>query len=604
MSLRVWMPLNGDLRNQGLSILTATNSGATIDNNGKIGKCYSFTTSQLIQATLPNQVTSPIGSLSCWVKFNAFPASGAFLCLLKLGNVGTGFGSSFLSLWISNGSIYVVVKGKDPVEADYITNPLSTNIWYHLTITYDGTIAKIYSNGIQIYSKSLTGGSLTSANYFLVGANNAGTAISPNPNYGLNGYLNDVRYYDHALSAREVEEISKGLILHYKLDDERYEGTINRCSPTSQWWWINSGSGTKTENNTTIPNPPTATSTFSVLGTSASSLGIGVGTTVVNLPSKTISASVYVWLDGPQSAQSIYLRSSKTDSVACYLKYKGSQNPQQWPKQKWIRVTADNYTTPSDATTFWICTYVTQTDEFRALNGWQIEEKDHVTPYVRGTRTPTTVYDSSGYGNHGSIVGSLSAAASSPKFSHAMIFNGSNSAVAAGRGAMVTDAITISCWGYMDDWSGYTRILSCTQNGGWNFEPQSDTLQFACGTGVSSNTYKTVRSITLLSTFTAGWHHIVGTYDGLALKLYIDGILDNSTTAYSTKTPLFYHETNGIFVGAESYTTTTTPTTPYFNGKISDVRIYATALNASQVADLYRSSKIVNSDGTVSPREV
>ena len=42
MSLIVWLPLNGDLENQGLSNITITNNGATVDNNGKIGKCYRF----------------------------------------------------------------------------------------------------------------------------------------------------------------------------------------------------------------------------------------------------------------------------------------------------------------------------------------------------------------------------------------------------------------------------------------------------------------------------------------------------------------------------------------------------------------------------------
>jgi hypothetical protein len=40
------------------------------------------------------------------------------------------------------------------------------------------------------------------------------------PNYQLKGYLNDVRIYDHCLSPKEVKEISKGLVLHYKMDDK------------------------------------------------------------------------------------------------------------------------------------------------------------------------------------------------------------------------------------------------------------------------------------------------------------------------------------------------------------------------------------------------
>lgn len=42
MSLQVWLPLDGDLYNQGLTEAILDNHNATIDNNGKIGKCYSF----------------------------------------------------------------------------------------------------------------------------------------------------------------------------------------------------------------------------------------------------------------------------------------------------------------------------------------------------------------------------------------------------------------------------------------------------------------------------------------------------------------------------------------------------------------------------------
>jgi hypothetical protein len=43
MSLRVWLPLTGNLENKGLLTLTSPNNvGAVINSSGKIGSCYSF----------------------------------------------------------------------------------------------------------------------------------------------------------------------------------------------------------------------------------------------------------------------------------------------------------------------------------------------------------------------------------------------------------------------------------------------------------------------------------------------------------------------------------------------------------------------------------
>lgn len=141
------------------------------------------------------------------------------MCLLKVGGVGSGYGAGVLCLWLESGVIYVNIKGSDPAGADKINHTLTTGVWYHIAATYDGATAKIYLNGTEIYSKVLTkSGTLSTISCFLVGASNAGTIASPSPNYGLNGYINDARFYDHCLSSKEVEELARGLVLHYKLD--------------------------------------------------------------------------------------------------------------------------------------------------------------------------------------------------------------------------------------------------------------------------------------------------------------------------------------------------------------------------------------------------
>ena len=77
MSLQVWLPLNGDLRNQGLSDLSFSGEErfVTVDNNGKIGKCYhnsgfynnGFTAGGLISDKEINLGQNQ--SMFCWFKF-------------------------------------------------------------------------------------------------------------------------------------------------------------------------------------------------------------------------------------------------------------------------------------------------------------------------------------------------------------------------------------------------------------------------------------------------------------------------------------------------------------------------------------------------------
>ena len=103
---------------------------------------------------------------------------------------------------------------------------------------------------------------------------------------------------------------------------------------------------------------------------------------------------------------------------------------------------------------------------------------------------------------------------------------------------------------------------------------------------------------TSLSDLTSGWHHFVGTYDGFSTKIYIDGVLEGTNAAYTTKTPIFYNANNGMFIGAEAAGSLTSPYGTYFKGKMSDVRIYATALSDEDILELYNTSAFITDNGT------
>jgi len=97
---------------------------------------------------------------------------------------------------------------------------IAQNIWSHVAITRHGNTLKVYVNGELKATKSdATLANKTSSSFIRLGDDyRGGTSVS------YMGYMNDARIYDHCLSQKEVEEIAKGLVLHYKLDQNSMGG--------------------------------------------------------------------------------------------------------------------------------------------------------------------------------------------------------------------------------------------------------------------------------------------------------------------------------------------------------------------------------------------
>ena len=231
-------------------------------------------------------------------------------------------------------------------------------------------------------------------------------------------------------------------------------------------------------------------------------------------------------------------------------------------------------------------------------------------PFNVNTNTSGTLIDYSGYGNNGTISGTFSTdnALVSPRYSHYTNFNGSSYIyLTTNARAKIKDEISVGCWAYMSNWDLFRtknyRLCSCTETGGWSLYPNGGTgatavFAFLIGTGASSNTYK-VAAGPKPADIPAGWHHFMGTYDGLTTKLYIDGELRGTASSLTTKTPIFYNANNSVMIGVEAQGNLNNPTGNKFNGKMSDFRIYASALSAEDVLDLYNTSAYIYDNGTV-----
>lgn len=84
-----------------------------------------------------------------------------------------------------------------------------------------------------------------------------------------------------------------------------------------------------------------------------------------------------------------------------------------------------------------------------------------------------------------------------------------------------------------------------------------------------------------------GWHHVVGTYDGHTLRLYVDGQLASVTPGKAKAIPRGHNFWVGKSQGTEQYTKNA-----HFAGMVDDVRVYDRALAPAEVLEHYRTTHV------------
>jgi hypothetical protein len=207
--------------------------------------------------------------------------------------------------------------------------------------------------------------------------------------------------------------------------------------------------------------------------------------------------------------------------------------------------------------------------------------------------------DLSGNGNDGSL--GLMSTSSSPtpgKIGQAMTFNGSRNyiTVSSTLNNSISTQVSVSAWIKANEssFAENTGIINEAYLG-------DDTVKFAIAgntggnpTGVSAGFYDGSwhRVEQSGSIQFAQWQHVVGTYDGAKLRIYINGALSATVD-----------DTAGLPPGTEEWRIGRRWDLPdYFNGVIDDVRIYNRALSAQEIKQLYNlgQSKVAHSNTIIS----
>ena len=78
------------------------------------------------------------------------------------------------------------------------------------------------------------------------------------------------------------------------------------------------------------------------------------------------------------------------------------------------------------------------------------------------------------------------------------------------------------------------------------------------------------------------WHHVVGVYDGITAKIYVDKVLVGSTS----KSGNLQTNTNRVNIGRNPIGDAVNGER-YWNGKLDEVMIWNRALSSSEISSLY-----------------
>ena len=208
MSLLAWYPLNGNTVNYGVGEATPTVATTPAYINGVFGKAMNTGALNWTAAQTKKLLNNNEFSLAFWIYVNTEPPASGNTSHRLFGNDGGSSGRQFtLFLYPNCNSFHWSWGGSctSGSTSGVISNCIPSYTWTHVCITYKNPNAIVYINGVQkgTFSTTATAESYEFATSVLV-------------NYSVL-YRQDFRFYDHALSLKEVKEISKGLGLHFGL---------------------------------------------------------------------------------------------------------------------------------------------------------------------------------------------------------------------------------------------------------------------------------------------------------------------------------------------------------------------------------------------------
>ncbi|MGA2506302.1 MAG: LamG domain-containing protein [Chitinispirillaceae bacterium] len=189
----------------------------------------------------------------------------------------------------------------------------------------------------------------------------------------------------------------------------------------------------------------------------------------------------------------------------------------------------------------------------------------------------TTLIDSSGNGNTAYINTATRVAGVN---GNALSFNGSNDYAYANNSASlnIINQITIECWVNTRTLSGHQTIFRKTDAYGLGIGSGGNIGFFIFD---SPGSWHGSWNLSSQALQTLQWYHIAGVWDGVTMKVYINGVQDPTTYAYNGPAA---SNTNAVYIGENS-----SGPQEFFNGSVDELKVYNIALSSDTILAHYNS---------------
>lgn len=639
-NLQGYWKFNGNANDESNNSYNLTASGSPIYTTGLFNSCVDLeaSSSQYFSVSATNCNITTSQTWSCWIKSES--AGSGDQMIMGIRNSG---GGNNRGIYIVNSTARIRwdLDGLSSNPQNSPTTVISNGVWYHIACVYDSTNnkSKVFINGVK-QELSTTGSPSAITGNFVVGRN------GDMNQYYYDGLIDDVAIYNTSLTDEQIlniyntggncvgywkfdqtEDTNTKLLLHFNGADGA-TSTLDSSTGKAVTFVANAQIDTAQKKFGVSSLLLDGTGDYITLADSADwhfsngnftiDLWVRFNSTTGNqqLANQYVDANnFWTFYKNSNNGISFYVRQSSTD-VVLMSTANSLVTTNTWYHIALVRdgsnckifidgdskaLTGTDFgaTSLNDLATTLKIGYLASGNE-QELNGWIDEFRivKGVAKYTANFTAPTSPYSfqTDDYSNNGyHLTTGTQPTNVSGLYEQAGDFeSGSNHYIASSGSTSSLDSMStfsISCWvnpestlnyrAFVARWDSVGGIDTRSWFFGYGYLTDNRPALYVSSGGTDASATAAISDDAIPN---GVYSHIVGTYDGSTIRLYVNGVLKKTALHTGVKAS----PNNRVSIGAVGGRSGDSPTS-MFDGIIDDVAIFNRALTDDEILEIYKS---------------